>query len=36
MKPPETALRQLVRQWLDKVTADFEAAEQNRPESGYR
>jgi HEPN domain-containing protein len=28
MKPPEAALRQLVRQWLDKATADFEAAEQ--------
>lgn len=28
MKPPDAALRQLVRQWLDKATADFEAAEQ--------
>jgi HEPN domain-containing protein len=28
MKPPEAALRQLVRQWIDKATADFEAAEQ--------
>jgi HEPN domain-containing protein len=28
MKPPEAALRQLVRQWLDKATADLEAAEQ--------
>ncbi len=28
MKPPETALRELVRQWFDKATADFEAAEQ--------
>jgi hypothetical protein len=26
MKPPEAALRQLVRQWLDKAAADFEAA----------
>ena len=34
MKPPEEALRQLVRQWLDKATADFEAAEQLSAQGG--
>jgi HEPN domain-containing protein len=34
MKPPEAALRQLVRQWLDKATADFEAAEQLSTQGG--
>jgi HEPN domain-containing protein len=34
MKPPEAALRQLVEQWLDKATADFEAAEQLCGQSG--
>jgi len=28
MKPPDVALRGLVLQWLDKATADFDAAEQ--------
>ena len=28
MKPPDAALRGLVRQWLDKAAADFDAAEQ--------
>jgi HEPN domain-containing protein len=28
MKPPDVALRGLVLQWLDKVAADFDAAEQ--------
>ena len=34
MKPPEAALRQLVRQWFDKATADFEAAEQLSTQGG--
>jgi HEPN domain-containing protein len=34
MKPPEAALRQLVRQWLDKAAADFEAAEQLSAQGG--
>jgi HEPN domain-containing protein len=34
MKPPEAALRQLVRQWLDKAAADFEAAEQLSTQGG--
>jgi HEPN domain-containing protein len=34
MKPPEAVLRQLVRQWLDKATADFEAAEQLSTQGG--
>jgi len=34
MKPPEAALRQLVRQWVDKATADFEAAEQLSTKGG--
>jgi HEPN domain-containing protein len=28
MKPPEAALRELVRQWLDKAAEDLDAAEQ--------
>lgn len=28
MKPPEVALRELVYQWLEKDSADFEVAEQ--------
>ncbi len=34
MKLPEAALRQLVRQWLGKATADFEAAEQLSTQGG--
>ena len=34
MKPPEAALRQLVRLWLDKATADFDAAEQLSTQGG--
>src|ERR1035441_9156884 len=34
MKPPEPALRQVGRQWLDKATADSEAAEQLSAQGG--
>jgi HEPN domain-containing protein len=34
MKLPETALRELVLQWLEKAAADFGAAEQLRAQSG--
>lgn len=34
MKPPDAAIRELVRQWLDKAAADFDAAEQLSSEGG--
>jgi HEPN domain-containing protein len=34
MKLPETALREMVLQWLEKAAADFGAAEQLRAQSG--
>src|SRR5947207_1179747 len=34
MKPLETALRQLVEQWIEKANTDFEAAEQLSTQSG--
>ncbi len=34
MKPPEAALRELVLQWLEKATADLDAAEQLRSQGG--
>jgi len=34
MKPPDAALRELVRQWLDKAAADFDAAEQLSTQGG--
>jgi hypothetical protein len=34
MKPPDTALRELVLQWLDKTAADFGAAEQLSTQGG--
>ena len=35
MKPPEAALRELVLQWLQKATADLDAAEQLRSQGGH-
>jgi HEPN domain-containing protein len=34
MKPPDAALRDLVRQWLDKATADLDAAKQLSTQGG--
>jgi HEPN domain-containing protein len=34
MKPPDAALRELVRQWLDKAAADFDAAKQLSTQGG--
>jgi HEPN domain-containing protein len=34
MKPPDDALRELVRQWLDKAARDFDAAEQLSAQGG--
>ena len=34
MKPPDAALRGLVRQWLDKAAADFDASEQLSAQGG--
>lgn len=34
MKPPDAALHELVRQWVDKAAADFDAAEQLSTQGG--
>jgi HEPN domain-containing protein len=34
MKPPETVLRELVKQWFEKANADLEAAEQLSTQNG--
>jgi HEPN domain-containing protein len=34
MKAPDTALREMVLQWLDKAAADFDAAEQLSTQGG--
>jgi HEPN domain-containing protein len=34
MKPPDAALREMVRQWLDKAGADFDAAEELSTQGG--